>query len=202
MQTRVLAAIALLLLSGCGKEKIAEKNLTAESAAPLVLSAAIAECSIPIDGIGFQAASDFPVLDRFFQGLLAKGYAPATVDRTGGLYSMVQGVSYQLKDNTMIVKYVGDNGSFGIRRFYACVLVPDSVKIRDVTIGETGKSATVIYTYGSAVHTRFADDLLAIAAPAVQPVLDRELRSSVWTSEHRAYLQRLDDTGWRVTPAG
>ncbi len=191
MQIRIMAAIGLLLLSGCGRGG----NLTTESAAPLVLSAAVGQCST--EGIMFNGPNDISALDNFVQGLPAKGYVAATVNPELG-YAMTQGLSYQLKDNTMLVKYVGNNGTGGLRMVYACLLVPDSVNIKDVTVDQTGKAATVIFTYGQAVHTRFADDLSAIAPRAVQPMIDGQQKSSVWTSEHQAFLQKLDVGGWRV----
>lgn len=192
MQIRVLAVIGLLLLGGCGKGG----NLTAESAAPLVLSAAMGQCST--EGIMFNSPRDISVVDEFVQGLPAKGYVPATVNPELG-YALTQGLNYQIKDHTMLVKYVGNNGTDGLRMFYACLLVPDSVNIKDVTVDQTGKAATVIFSYGPAVHTRFADDLSVIASRAVQPMIDGQQKSSVWTSEHQAFLQKLDSSGWRVS---
>jgi len=198
MQTRIWAAIGLLLLGGCGQSD----HLTTSSAAPLVLNAAVEKCSA--DFIEIKSANDFPQLDNFIQRLPAKGYTSIPANPSDAWGEPVNlAFSYKFKDATLTVKYhgitySGREGVWGSRYIRACFFVPESVNISDVTVDQTGKSAVVTFTYGPPIHTQFATDFLASGGHSPQLDIDSQAKSELWTKEHRAYMQRLDASGWRV----
>lgn len=195
MQIRALAATGLLLLAGCGKGG----TLTTDSAAPLVLNAVMTKCTATT--LEVTAVNNFPALDSFIQGLPAKGYTsvPAGHNIWGDAINLA--FSYTFKNVPMTVKYNGENTPRNVwdkRIIQACFFVPESVNIHDVTVDQTGKSAVVTFTYGPPIHTQIATDFLAAGGHSPLLDIDSQAKSTLWTTEHRAYMQRLDDTGWRV----
>lgn len=195
---RALSVVALSALFGfglasCGKSKSGGSGasgtteLNADSAVPLLLSYSRQNCRMDITEI--VGSQWVPATRAWRAKLLGSGYTLAS--SAGG----VDTLNYQYQGDTMRVLLTEPiSGDLSIQ---GCVNVAGSVSVLDTTIDPTGKSATITFRYGSKMRTPFGNDLYAFV-PSPSNDVQADEQSGDWTSEHRAFLQKLDATGWRV----
>jgi hypothetical protein len=178
-------------------------TLTKDSAAALVVAFWSANCTPSTVAFGNEA--DFPILDAWEQELARSGgYTLASSAPLVSGYTAQDVLTYvnHVNGDTTATMTVTINKYAQLyyrrRDFIGCLLAPASADVLDTTIDPSGKTATVTYRLGPAVRTGFASDMLGKAAPATVPVFNAATQWPAWTSEHTAFLQKLDATGWRV----
>jgi hypothetical protein len=203
---RVLSMVALSAVMGfglasCGKGSkgggsgaVDTSALNADTANSMLLAYSLQNCRM--DLYQYDAAAALPVVDAWEQQLPSKGYASQSMGAPGQVPTIdVYAYNYQGVPMTIKVSKFPIFG--GSRSIAGCLWVPSSITVLDTTIDPTGKAATVIFRYGPKVKTPFAADMYALAPTPSNDEQADEL-SDAWTTEHRAFFQKLDASGWRV----